>query len=108
MAKKIKNPIQVTFKAIFDDGVGEYHIEDVSIHTGMICEHGDLGRSGMPLEKNQEILNIVKDFLEEGLKQKEAAEGIALEDSMLDNGDVHYIPSKEGGNGIIYIKEGTP
>ena len=92
MPKKIKNPIEFKLVAHFDAGPGEYHIDDVSIHTGMDCEHGDLGRAGMPLEKNPEILNIANDFLEEGLKQKEIAAGIASGDSILDDGGVHYVP----------------
>lgn len=97
MAKRIRNPIECKFTAHFEDGAGEYHISDVSIHTGMSCEHGDLPRAGLPLAKNPEILNIVKDFLEEGLKQKEVAEQILPADSILDNGDAHYVPEPESG-----------
>lgn len=93
MPKKIKNPVEFKIIALFEDGPGDYHITDVSFHSGMTCEHGDLGRSGMALEKNQEILNIVKDALEESIKQKEATEQILAADSMLDaNGDAHYVP----------------
>ncbi len=95
MVKKIKNPIEIKATVHFVDGTGEYHIDDVSIHSGMVCEHGELSRSGMELEKNPEILNIVKDFLEEGLKQKELAEQIPVGDSILDNGDAHYVPEPE-------------
>jgi len=84
MPKKIKNPIEVKAIIHFEEGDTNYHIEDVSIHYGMACEHGDLQRKGLPLERNQEVQNIVKDFLEEGIKQAEAHEEIAPEDSLLD------------------------
>ena len=92
MPKKIKNPIEVRATIHFGDGVGDFTIADVSIHNGLACEHGDLPRSGMALEKNQEILNIVKDFLEEAIKQREVAEQIPTVDSALDDGDAHYVP----------------
>ena len=92
MAKKLRNPIEVKAIVHFEGGVGDFHISDVSIHSGMFCEHGDLGRARLDLEQNQEILNIVKDFLEESIKQKEVAEGIVAEDSILDNGDAHHVP----------------
>ena len=79
MVKKIKNLIEVTATLDYagDIGVGlPYTIHDVSIHYGLECEHGDMGRKGLPLEQNQEILNIVKDFAEEGIKQAEVAEGV--------------------------------
>lgn len=98
MPKKIKNLVEVRAIVNFDEGTANYHIEDVSIHCGMSCEYGDLGRAGMPLEQNPEIMSIVKDFLEESIKQKETAEGIADEDSMLNaNGDVHYVSDEPPG-----------
>lgn len=92
MGKVIRNPIEARVVVHFEEGQPIYHIEDVSIHYGLSCEHGIAQRRGLPLyevvngEKvfSQEILNIVKDFIEEGLKQVDIHEGIPEEDSLLD------------------------
>lgn len=94
MAKRIKNPIE--FKATvrfgelnsngYTNGEGEplpFEIEDVSVHYGRTCEYGDLGRKGLPLELTQEVLNMVKDCVEEGIRQAELHEEILEEDSIL-------------------------
>lgn len=96
MPKKLRNPIEVTATIHFDEGTPDYHIDDVSIHYGVSCEHGLSDRKGRPLEKNQEIQNIVKDFIEEAIKQAEVHEVVAAEDSMLDaNGKANYVPEPE-------------
>lgn len=84
MAKQTSNPIELKVVLHFDSGMPVYHIDDVSIHYGMTCEHGLNDRTGLPLEQNQEILNIVKDFIEEGMKQVDTHEEIPEEDSMMD------------------------
>lgn len=84
MGKKIKNEIKGTFTVLFEEGDTSYHIEDVSMHYGLSCEHGIATRRGLALARNQEVQNIVKDFLEEGMKQVDIQEGIPEADSLLD------------------------
>jgi len=83
MRKQTRNPIEVKATVHFDEGQPTYHIENVSIHYGMDCEHGDLGRKGLPLDRNQEVLNIVKDFLEEAVRQVDMHAEIPEADSVL-------------------------
>lgn len=84
MAERTANPIELKVVVHFDDGMPVYHIDDISIHYGLRCEHGLADRRGLPLEQNQEILNIIKDFIEEGLKQVDLHEKIPEVDSMID------------------------
>lgn len=84
MAKRIKNPIEVKATVTIGDNgiIGE--IIDASCHYGLSCDECGRGnREGSPLEQNQEILNIIKDFVEESVKQIEAKLEIPAEDSIL-------------------------
>jgi hypothetical protein len=83
VAKRIKNPIEVKATLVFEEGMPTYHIDDVSVHYGVSCEHEIEVRRGMLLNQNTDIENIVKDFIEEAIKQVDAREGIAPEDSLL-------------------------
>lgn len=76
MAKRIKNPIEVKATVSLDDNGAIEQVEDVSVHYGLECEHGDLGRKGLPLEQNQTVENVVKDFVEEALRQASKHEEI--------------------------------
>lgn len=92
MAKKIRNPIEGKFTVSFEEGVPSYHIDDVSAHYGITCEHEVSMRRGLPLDQNNEILNIVKDFVEEAIKQVDAHKEIPGEDSLLDaNGEAQIV-----------------
>lgn len=84
MGKRIRNAIVVQAIIHFQEDDTFYHIEDVSIHYGVSCEHEIATRRGLPLVRNQEVLNIVKDFLEEAMQQVDTHEGIPEEDSLLD------------------------
>lgn len=84
MGKKVKNPIEGKFTIHFEEGNHAYHIDDVSGHYGITCEHELEMRRGLPLEQNPELLNIVKDFIEELMKQVDTHEEIPEEDSLLD------------------------
>ena len=100
MAERTANPIEMRVMVHFDNGGVVYHVDNVSIYYGLRCEHGDLGREGLPLERNLEIQHIVKDFLEEGMKQVDAHKEIPEEDSMLNyNGAPDNLTQNGGTNG---------
>lgn len=84
MAKKIKNPIEVKATVYLgDNGVIET-VEDASMHCGVHCSDCErTNREGFGLEQNTETLNIIKDFVEESIKQVEAKLEVAPEDSIL-------------------------
>lgn len=84
MGKELKNPIEIRLTVLFDDGLPVYHIENVNIRYTVACPLGLQERRIMYLGHNQEVLNIVKDFIEEGMRQIDIKEGIPEEDSMMD------------------------
>lgn len=80
----IENPIEVKATVYFNEGQPIYRIENVSVEYGLTCEHRiSISRRYLPLERKQEVLNIIKDFIEEGMKQVDTNEGIPEEDSLL-------------------------
>lgn len=99
MSKKIKNPIEVKATIIFDETDHAYHIDEVSVHYGVSCEYDISMRRGMPFGQNTEILNIVKDFLEEAIKQVDAHEEIPEGDSLLNYAGAPDNLTELGSNG---------
>jgi len=83
MGKNIKNPIEVRAILHFEEGDHLYHIDGVSVHYSMSCEHGLEVEKGMLIERNPEVLKIVKDFIEEAMQQVDTHEEIPEEDSRL-------------------------
>jgi len=82
MAKRIKNPIEV--RAIVYYGEDGHSIQSALVRYGVTCEHNLVEKREFELLHNPEVLNVVKDFTEEGLKQVDIHEGVAEEDSLLD------------------------
>lgn len=77
MAKKIKNPIQLTVTLMFHtDGTPHVDITEASIHYGIDCEHGSLGRKGAPVSHTSTMLNAIKDYFEEAIDNANIQESI--------------------------------
>lgn len=72
MAKQLENPFEI--KVVINEGGTEV---DVSAHYGITCEHGGLGRKGLPITltstQRTQVVNMAKNIV---LPQIKAQEGM--------------------------------
>jgi len=73
MAKRLENPFEIKI-IITEQGTDV----DVSAHYGTSCEHGELGRKGIPIEltpaQEQKVVDLAKHIILPRIKE---AEGIS-------------------------------